>query len=193
MKRSKTLHLGVIFFAALVNPGGTSTATADNATRSAHPVDPLTLSDPYTLQSPVHLVDGVDPVVDEKHVRAVIEIPAGSTQKWEVDKADGHLKWEMKAGAPRVIDYIGYPGNYGLIPRSLVARHQGGDNDPLAILVLGPPLPRGSIVKARVIGMLNMRDGGQSDNKLIAVTDGQRSQQSVQSKNWTGCIPASAL
>lgn len=129
----------------------------------------LTLTDPSTLTSPVHLVDGVDPVVDEDHIRVVIEIPAGSIQKWEVDKADGNLKWEMKNGSPRNIKYIGYPGNYGLVPRTLLSKERGGDNDPMDIIVLGPPLPRGSIVDVKLIGLLKMQDKGEQDNKLIAV------------------------
>jgi inorganic pyrophosphatase len=150
---------------ALYNP-----VWADGRDFDAPTASGLALTGPHTLESPVHLVDGIEPVVDDDHVRAVIEIPAGSVQKWEVDKADGHLKWEMRNGAPRIVEYIGYPGNYGLVPRTRLAEEDGGDNDPLDVLVLGPPLPRGSIVEVKVIGLLKMRDKGKDDNKLIAVT-----------------------
>jgi len=132
----------------------------------------LTRIDPYTLRSPVHLVDGINPVAGKNLVRAVVEIPSGTTAKWEVDKSDGNLKWEFKKGSPRVVRYLGYPGNYGMIPGTLLAEENGGDGDPLDVLILGTALPRGSVVEIRIIGLLNMLDKGQQDGKLIAVMDG---------------------
>jgi inorganic pyrophosphatase len=132
----------------------------------------LTRTDPYTLESSVHLVDGINPVVAKDVVRVVVEIPTGTTQKWEVDKSDGNLKWEFKKGVPRLVKYLGYPGNYGMVPRTLLAQENGGDGDPLDILVLGTAVPRGSIVEVRIIGLLNMLDKGEQDDKLIAVMEG---------------------
>ncbi|MCA9214678.1 MAG: inorganic diphosphatase, partial [Planctomycetales bacterium] len=51
----------------------------------------------------------------------------------------------------------------------LLSKERGGDGDPLDVLLLGPSLPRGSIVQARVIGVLKLLDGGEQDDKLIAV------------------------
>ena len=129
----------------------------------------LAFSDAYTIDSPVHLVDGVEPVVAGDDIRVVVEIPTGSVQKWEVDKTEGNLKWELRDGSPRVINYLGYPGNYGMIPRTLQGEKTGGDGDPLDALVIGQAVPRGSIVTARLIGILNMTDKGMQDDKLIAV------------------------
>jgi inorganic pyrophosphatase len=102
-----------------------------------------------------------------------VEIPAGTLAKWEVngrlpdgaEPDDGKLRWEFVNGKPRIIQYLGYPGNYGFIPRTLNA-----DGDQLDILLLGPPLPKGAVVTAKVIGVLKMLDDGEVDNKILAVT-----------------------
>ena len=77
----------------------------------------------------------VDPEKIETHLPVVIEIPAGSKNKYELDKASGILKLD------RVLySSVRYPANYGFIPRSFC-----DDGDPLDVLVLGASLPRGSI------------------------------------------------
>ncbi len=107
---------------------------------------------------------------DSKHrVRATIEIPAGTVKKYEVDKRSGALVWERRNGKRRVIEYLGYPANYGFVPSTLAATEHGGDGDPLDIMVLGPPLPRGTVVGTRVIAALRLMDDGERDDKLIAV------------------------
>jgi inorganic pyrophosphatase len=67
------------------------------------------------------------------------------------------------------VDYLGYPGNYGSIPGTALPKELGGDGDPLDVIVLGQAVPRGEIVDVRVIGVLKMLDGGEQDDKLIAV------------------------
>ena len=134
----------------------------------------LVLLDDYTLKSPVHLVDGINPVIGKNIIRTVIEIPAGSNQKWEVEKLTGNLKWEFKNNSPRTVKYLAYPANYGLVPMTILSKENGGDGDPLDILVLGPAVPRGSVVEAKIIGVLRLLDKGQQDDKLIAVMAGNQ-------------------
>jgi len=55
-----------------------------------------------------------------------------------VKKPDGIMKWAFEDGKPRVIKYLAYPGNYGMIPRTLLPKELGGDGDPLDIIMLGP-------------------------------------------------------
>ncbi len=105
-------------------------------------------------------------------VNVVVEIPAGSNAKWEVDKSDGSIRWEVRDGKPRVVHYLGYPANYGMVPSTLLPKEQGGDGDPLDVLLLGPAAVRGAVVKARLIGVLKLLDHGEQDDKLIAVADG---------------------
>lgn len=103
-------------------------------------------------------------------VNALIEISAGSIDKWEVNKKTGQLAPDSIDGKPRKIDYLPYPANYGMIPQTLLPKELGGDGDPLDILVLGPAVPRGSLVKCKVLGVLKLLDGGEVDDKLIGIS-----------------------
>ena len=93
-------------------------------------------------------------------VNAIIEIPQGSRAKYEIDKDTGLLKLD------RVIySSFYYPSNYGFIPQTY-----GDDKDPLDILVLsGQIIQPLCIVEAKVIGVMQMIDGGDADDKIIAV------------------------
>jgi inorganic pyrophosphatase len=118
-------------------------------------------------------ISDFEPLNEDGEINAVVEIPAGTVEKWEVDKLSGDIKWEIEweneNGQPRVVKYLGYPGNYGMIPRTLLSLESGGDGDPLDVIVLGPPVKRGDVVKCKLIGVLEMLDDGQTDDKLIAV------------------------
>lgn len=134
--------------------------------------EPLLRSVPSDPLKPIigahHYIEGYAPLMGE-NIQVVIEIPTGTTAKWEVDKSDGKLRWEMKEGKPRIVQYLGYPGNYGMIPRTLLPKELGGDGDPLDVIVLGPPAERGTVVQAKLIGVLKLLDGGEQDDKLVAV------------------------
>ena len=125
--------------------------------------------DRYTLAGEKHLVRDYSPIDPSGNINVVVEIPTGTTEKWEVDKTTGELRWEIRNGNPRIVNYIGYPGNYGMIPATLLPKNMGGDGDPLDVLVLGSALPRGSIISARAIGVLKLLDRGEQDDKIIAV------------------------
>ncbi len=93
-------------------------------------------------------------------VRCVVEVPKDSKVKYELDKDTGMIKVDRV-----LFSSVHYPANYGFIPKTYCE-----DDDPLDILILGQlsvvPL---SILKARPIGMIRMRDQGQADDKIIAV------------------------
>lgn len=96
----------------------------------------------------------------------VIEISRGSRVKYELDKPSGLLKVD------RVLySSVVYPCNYGFLPRTYC-----DDGDPLDVLVLGtePVFPL-SILSARAIGVMHMKDEGQRDDKIIAVHTGDPS------------------
>ena len=95
-------------------------------------------------------------------VDALIEIPLGSMNKYEVDKTTGKIRLDRVLYAA-----MRYPTEYGIIENTLAP-----DGDPLDILVIGtePTFP-GCIVPARVLGYLSMTDGGKTDYKLISVVD----------------------
>jgi inorganic pyrophosphatase len=91
---------------------------------------------------------------------AVIEIPMGSSVKYELDKTTGLLKVD------RILySAVYYPANYGFIPQTLAE-----DDDPLDVLVLCQeavaPL---TLVQARTIGLMTMLDSGKKDHKVVAV------------------------
>jgi len=93
-------------------------------------------------------------------VQSIIEIPTGSKAKYEIDKASGLLRLDRV-----LFSSVHYPANYGFIPQTYC-----DDGDPLDILVLSQlavvPL---CIVEAKVIGVMQMLDQGQHDDKIIAV------------------------
>lgn len=123
-------------------------------------VDDLTISGPgdFLRDTPALNADGT--------VNFFAEIPTGTNAKWEV-KTDGKLHWDMKKGKPRVVQYLSYVGNYGMVPQTVQ-----GDGDPIDMIVLAPPLARGSVVPVRLIGAMRFTDDGEQDNKLIAVLPG---------------------
>lgn len=129
----------------------------------------MTVQDEFTIAGTDDLMS-LDPINEDGTVRAIVEIPTGTSAKWEVSKDDPKaVYWEFKNDQPRVVNYLGYPGNYGAIPGTALPKELGGDGDPLDVIVLGQAAPRGEIVDVRVIGVLKMLDGGEQDDKLIAV------------------------
>lgn len=99
-------------------------------------------------------------------VNGIIEIPKGTRAKYELDKESGLLLLD------RVLySSVYYPANYGFIPQTYC-----DDKDPLDILVLSQidvvPL---CIVPAKVVGVMRMLDGGEADDKIIAVAAGDPS------------------
>jgi len=103
--------------------------------------------------------------IDEERIKkddflAVIEIPKGCKNKYELDKKTGSLRLD------RVLyTATHYPANYGFIPRTYA-----GDHDPLDVLVLCQeeiyPL---TLVECYPIGVLRMTDSGEDDEKIIAI------------------------
>jgi inorganic pyrophosphatase len=91
----------------------------------------------------------------------VIEIPKGSKNKYELDKETGLLRLD------RVLySSVHYPADYGFIPRTFC-----DDGDPLDALVLGQePVYPLTIVEARAIGVMRMRDEKGIDDKIVAVS-----------------------
>ena len=112
-----------------------------------------------------------DSVEDDSGVNALIEIPAGTLEKWEYNKRTGEIELELINDKPRIINYLGYPANYGMIPKTLLSKENGGDGDPIDVIVLGPPESKGSIIKCKIIGVLYLIDNSEQDYKLIAISE----------------------
>lgn len=106
----------------------------------------------------------IDPgMISPESFTVVIEIPKGSKVKYELDKDTGMLRLDRI-----LFTSTHYPANYGFIPRTYA-----DDGDPLDALVLCTetiaPL---TLVQCRPIGAIKMVDGGDNDEKIIAVAEG---------------------
>jgi len=123
----------------------------------------------FVIKGEKNYLTGYPAINPDGSVNVVVEIPAGSRDKWEVSKDQGDLRWEFRDGKPRVVNYLAYPGNYGMIPQTLLPKKVGGDGDPLDVIILGSAIPRGYVVNAKIIGVLKLLDDGEQDDKLIAV------------------------
>jgi inorganic pyrophosphatase len=95
-----------------------------------------------------------------EQVNAVIEVPLGSTIKYELDKTLGLVRISHVLYPP-----VPYPGNYGFLPQTL-----DKDGDPLdMIVVMRDPVSPLTLCTVRPIGIVNMEDNGENDDKIICV------------------------
>lgn len=108
--------------------------------------------------NPWHELSPGPAVPDE--LNAIIEIPRGSRNKYELDKDTGLFKFDRL-----LYSAVHYPGDYGFIPRTLA-----DDGDPLDVLVMTtePTFP-GCLVVVRPIGLFEMKDDEGFDEKILAV------------------------
>lgn len=91
----------------------------------------------------------------------IIEIPRGSTNKYEVDPKTGVIKLDRVLYSP-----LFYPFDYGYIPQTLYI-----DGDPLDVLVMiSHPVFPGCVVEAKAIGVLEMSDDKGPDEKILCVS-----------------------
>lgn len=98
-----------------------------------------------------------------KHVvDALIEIPLGSKNKYEIDKTNGRIRLDRVLYASMI-----YPAEYGIVENTLAP-----DGDPLDILVICSEASfAGCTVPARILGYLALTDNGKEDYKIISVVD----------------------
>ncbi len=109
----------------------------------------------------MNLLHDIDPGTKEL-MTVVIEIPKGSKNKYELDKKTGFIKLDRVMHSAQ-----DYPFDYGFVPQTL-----WDDHDPLDVVVLTThPLVPGLLLEARPIGIMHMTDGGEPDEKIIAVAD----------------------
>ncbi len=90
----------------------------------------------------------------------IIEIPRGSQNKYEYLE-----KFETFVLERVLKDGFNFIADYGFIPHT-----KGGDGDPLDVFVITPyPLTQGVVVACQAVGMIELFDNGEQDNKIIAV------------------------
>lgn len=95
-----------------------------------------------------------------EEINVFVEIPQGSSIKYEVDKDSGLLFVDRFLHTA-----MSYPFNYGFVPQT-----DAEDGDAVDVLLISSmPVTPGSVVRARPIGMLEMEDEAGMDNKILAV------------------------
>ena len=107
-----------------------------------------------------------------KAFNVIVEIPTGSEVKYEYDENIDEIKldWVFSGG-------FQFPFNYGFIPQT-----KGGDGDHLDAFILNDnPLHIGSIIECRAIGIIELLDRGEEDNKILAVPVADPSSKKYQS------------
>ncbi len=140
---SNMIRLATLALASFLVPG---TATPAAAQLCAHA--------PPALALPSQPADAPD------RLWALVEIPAGSAVKYELHAGTGRMEVDRFLSMSMV-----YPANYGILPCTLA-----GDGDALDVLVLTrEPVAAGALIQVRPIGLLRMIDGGDADDKILAV------------------------
>jgi inorganic pyrophosphatase len=93
-------------------------------------------------------------------VRMIVEIPKNSSNKYEYDRKLGVFRLDRALYSP-----VHYPGDYGFIPGTMAA-----DGDPMDVLALvEEPSFTGCLIEVRPVGVLNMIDQNQTDQKIVGV------------------------
>jgi inorganic pyrophosphatase len=117
----------------------------------------------------MNLLHDIDPGT-KSEMNVIIEIPRGSHNKYEIDKKTGVIKLDRVLHSAQ-----DYPFDYGFVPQTL-----WDDGDALDVVVFTTyPLAPGVLVPALPIGIMHMIDGGEADEKIIAVAAGDPRYASV--------------
>ena len=96
--------------------------------------------------------------INENDFIAVVEIPKGSKNKYELDKETGFLKLDRT-----LYTATHYPANYGFIPRTYA-----DDNDPLDVMIIcSEPIHPMTLVRCYPVGVISMLDDGKKDEKRM--------------------------
>jgi inorganic pyrophosphatase len=117
-------------------------------------------------------ISNLDPSPAPGLVHLLVEIPAGSRNKYHYDATYGLMVLE------RVLhSSVRYPFDYGFVPNTLAE-----DGCPLdAMVIMEEPSFAGCLITARPIGILDMADGGSYDGKLLCVSVSDPRQRSITS------------
>jgi len=118
-------------------------------------------------------VEGKDDVIN-----TIVEINSGSINKYELITESGQLKLDRVGYSS-----LAYPFAYGAIPQTW-----DFDGDPLDVEIVNviEPLVPGCVVEARIIGVMKFEDGGEVDDKIIAVLSDDRRSDHIKSVDDLG-------
>ena len=91
-------------------------------------------------------------------------MPKASKATYEIDKKSGLLKLDRI-----LFSAVHYPANYGFIPSTRMNKEEGGDGDALDVFVLCGAVPSGTVLEVEPIGIIELLDAGERDDKLVAL------------------------
>ncbi len=132
------------------------------------------LNQPPSKSTP-NLLHILDAFTDETKliVNTIVELNSNTINKYELITETGHLKLDRVGYSS-----LAYPFAYGCIPKTW-----DEDGDPLDVEIVSvtEPLIPGSIVEARIIGVMKFDDGGEVDDKVIAVLSDDKRMEHIKS------------
>ena len=105
-----------------------------------------------------HVWRDTPPVNADGTVNGYVEIARGDRRKWEFDMAANRRAVDRTMPE----DVGGYPVNYGFVPQTV-----SYDGDPFDVLVLGPPIDGGTVVRGAIVGVMRMEDEKGLDSKVV--------------------------
>ena len=105
-----------------------------------------------------HIWRDSPPMNGDGTVNGYIEIGRGDRRKWEFDMTKNARAIDRVIPAP----IGGYPVNYGFVPQTI-----SYDGDPFDVLVLGPALSGGTLVRGAIVGLMHMEDEKGWDSKVV--------------------------
>ena len=86
-----------------------------------------------------------------------------------MSKDGSQIVQQIENNKIRTINYLAYPFNYGFIPQTFLPVEEGGDGDQLDIIIIGPNVERGSILKVKPIGTIIAMDNNEIDSKVVSL------------------------
>lgn len=123
----------------------------------------------------LNLLHVLEPFVNEEKgiINSIVEVSAGSINKYELITETGQLKLDRVGYSS-----LAYPFTYGAIPMTW-----DYDGDPLDVVIVNvtEPLVPGSLVEVRIIGVMKFIDGGEVDDKIIAVINDDKRSDHIKS------------
>lgn len=120
-------------------------------------------------QAPMENLEEMQAIVRPGLLRAVIEIPAGTVEKRQYHPGTNTFPIDERNGVPRRIAFLPYPANYGFIPGTKMNKEEGGDGDAVDVFVICGAVPSGTVLEVEPIGIVELLDAGERDDKLIAL------------------------
>ncbi|RMG76722.1 MAG: inorganic diphosphatase, partial [Bacteroidetes bacterium] len=109
------------------------------------------------------------PAFTEKGIHVVVEIPAGTNHLVAFNPQTHRFENQRDNNQPRVVNFLPFPGNYGFVPGTRLTAPKGGETRPPRVLVIGESVPTGTLLEARPLGALILKEAGAREIQIVAV------------------------